>query len=58
MTEKLAGEVMLLNRGQDVRIIRPFNVAGPRQRPAGGFVLARWVEQWQQGKPLTRSQRS
>jgi len=52
-TAKLAGEVMLLNRGQDVRIIRPFNVAGPRQRPAGGFVLARWVEQWQQGKPLT-----
>ena len=52
-TAKLAGEVMLLNRGQDVRIIRPFNVAGPRQRAAGGFVLARWVEQWQKGEPLT-----
>jgi nucleoside-diphosphate-sugar epimerase len=52
-TAKLAGEVMMLNRWQDVRVIRPFNVAGPRQRPEGGFVLARWVEQWQRGKPIT-----
>lgn len=42
---KLAAEVMLQNRQNlDVRIIRPFNVAGPRQRPEGGFVLPRFVQ--------------
>lgn len=53
-TAKLAAEVMLLNRPQvDVRIIRPFNVAGPRQSPAGGFVLPRFIAQGLAGQPLT-----
>jgi len=53
-TAKLAAEVMLLNTTHlDVRIIRPFNVAGPRQSPAGGFVLPRMVQQALTGKPLT-----
>jgi len=53
-TAKLAAEVMLLNRTDvDVRIIRPFNVAGPRQSPAGGFVLPRFIAQGLSGKPLT-----
>lgn len=51
---KLAAETMLLNTpGLDVRIVRPFNVAGPRQRPDGGFVLPRFIRQALAGKPLT-----
>jgi UDP-glucose 4-epimerase len=51
---KLAAETMLLNTpGLDVRIIRPFNVAGPRQRPDGGFVLPRFIRQAKAGEPLT-----
>ncbi len=51
---KLAAETMLLNtRGLDVRIIRPFNVAGPRQREEGGFVLPRFIRQAKAGEPLT-----
>lgn len=51
---KLATEIMLLNSPRvDVRIIRPFNVAGPRQLPDGGFVLPRFVEQALAGEPLT-----
>jgi nucleoside-diphosphate-sugar epimerase len=43
---KLAAEFMLLNRKNlDVRIVRPFNVAGPGQRVDGGFVLPRFVRQ-------------
>jgi len=53
-TAKLAAEVMLLNRTDvAVRIIRPFNVAGPRQSPAGGFVLPRFIAQGLAGQPLT-----
>lgn len=53
-TAKLAAEVMLLNEPTlDVRIIRPFNVAGPRQSPAGGFVLPRFIDQALNGQPLT-----
>ena len=53
-TAKLAAEVMLLNTADlDVRIIRPFNVAGPRQSPAGGFVLPRMVQQALTGQPIT-----
>jgi len=53
-TAKLAAEVMLQNTADlDVRIIRPFNVAGPRQSPAGGFVLPRMVQQALTGKPIT-----
>lgn len=37
----------------DVRIIRPFNVAGPRQRAGGGFVLPRWIEQAKAGQDMT-----
>jgi UDP-glucose 4-epimerase len=51
---KLAGEMMLRNSYRmDVRVIRPFNVAGPRQMPGGGFVLPRFVEQALAGEPLT-----
>ena len=51
---KMAAETMLLNTtGLDVRIIRPFNVAGPRQRELGGFVLPRFIRQAKEGKPLT-----
>lgn len=51
---KLAAETMLLNTpGLDVRIIRPFNVAGPRQKPDGGFVLPRFIDQAKAGDPVT-----
>ena len=51
---KLAAETMLLNTpGLDVRIIRPFNVAGPRQKPDGGFVLPRFINQAKAHTPLT-----
>lgn len=51
---KLAAEVMLLNtEGLDVRIVRPFNIAGPRQQSRGGFVIPRFVEQALAGRPLT-----
>lgn len=51
---KLAAETMLLNAdGLDVRIIRPFNVAGPGQMPEGGFVIPRFVIQALTGKRLT-----
>ena len=52
-TAKLAAETMLLNMTNDVTIIRPFNVAGPRQRSEGGFVLPRFIEQARDGRPLT-----
>lgn len=53
-TAKFAAERMLLNTPDlDVRIIRPFNVAGPRQRPDGGFVLPRFIRQALAGEPLT-----
>lgn len=51
---KLAAETMLRNSaGLDVRIVRPFNVAGPRQRIEGGFVLPRFIAQARAGTPLT-----
>ena len=51
---KMAAETMLLNTPDlDVRIIRPFNVAGPRQREEGGFVLPRFIRQAKNGEPLT-----
>lgn len=40
-------------RGLEVRIVRFFNVAGPRQRAAGGSVLPRLVRQALRGQPLT-----
>lgn len=33
--------------------VRPFNVVGPGQSAAKGFVLPRWVEQIRAGEPLT-----
>lgn len=51
---KLAAETMLRNTtGLDVRIVRPFNVAGPGQLSEGGFVLPRFIEQALAGEPLT-----
>lgn len=46
---KLAAETSLLNlctvKGLDARIVRPFNVSGPRQSGKGGFVLPRFIGQ-------------
>lgn len=51
---KLAAETMLRNTpGLDTVIVRPFNVAGPRQRAEGGFVLPRFIGQALAGEPLT-----
>ncbi len=53
---KLAGETALIAlkaEGLDAVIVRPFNVAGPRQGGNGGFVLPRFVGQALAGKPLT-----
>ncbi|MBL8162466.1 MAG: NAD-dependent epimerase/dehydratase family protein [Anaerolineae bacterium] len=50
---KLAAECALRNSGQKAVIIRPFNVAGPRQSPKGGFVLPRFIEQARSNIPLT-----
>ena len=51
---KLAAETMLLNTEDlDVRIVRPFNVTGPRQLPDGGFVLPRFVSQVLNGQSPT-----
>lgn len=56
-TGKLAAETMVINRVRQGRIraviIRPFNVAGARQRTGGGFVIPRFVEQALTGQPLT-----
>jgi nucleoside-diphosphate-sugar epimerase len=54
---KLAAETMLVNTCQvtdlDAVIVRPFNVAGPRQSSKGGFVLPRFIEQATSGQDLT-----
>jgi len=54
---KLAAETALINacrsRGLNASIVRPFNVAGPRQSPKGGFVLPRFIQQSETGKPMT-----
>lgn len=50
---KLAAETMLRNSRIDVRIVRPFNVAGPRQSALGGFVLPRFIAQAKAGHDLT-----
>lgn len=51
---KLAAEVMLRNTaGLDVVVVRPFNIAGPRQGVAGGFVLPRFIAQARAGEALT-----
>jgi UDP-glucose 4-epimerase len=54
---KLASEIMLVNTVKIsnlwAAIVRPFNVAGPRQSGVGGFVLPRFVGCAQGQKPLT-----
>jgi len=54
---KLAMETALINttKVSDLQavIVRPFNVAGPRQGSKGGFVIARFVEQALKGEALT-----
>lgn len=54
---KLAAETAILNMAKvsplKAVIIRPFNVAGPRQAIEGGFVLPRFITQAIRGEPLT-----
>lgn len=54
---KIAAETALVNtsrvRGLHGVIVRPFNIAGPRQSFQGGFVLARFARQALLGEPLT-----
>ena len=54
---KLAAETALVNLTKvtdlQASIVRPFNVAGPRQSPQGGFVLPRFIDQGLSGEPLT-----
>jgi len=54
---KLAMETALINMTKVsplyAVIVRPFNVAGPRQKAEGGFVVPRFVGQALRGEPLT-----
>jgi nucleoside-diphosphate-sugar epimerase len=54
---KLLAEICVINKAKvtplKYHIIRPFNVAGPRQRSIGGFVIPRFVEAALAGKPIT-----
>lgn len=55
---KMLSEMALINKAKvDERLrfhlIRPFNVAGSRQKPDGGFVLPRFVISALTGQPLT-----
>ena len=50
---KLAAEQLARTDGIRVVSIRPFNVAGPRQSRAKGFVLPTFCEQALAGEPLT-----
>jgi len=54
---KLLAEIMIVNRakiaGLRYQIIRPFNVAGPRQLPDGGFVLPRFIIAMLTNQPIT-----
>lgn len=54
---KLAAEIAILNlcksRQLDARIVRPFNIAGPRQSGKGGFVLPRFIGQALAGYDIT-----
>ena len=54
---KLAAETALINLheqdGLDAVIVRPFNIAGPRQSGEGGFVLPRFLAQARLDLPLT-----
>ena len=54
---KLAAEIAVINTTKvsplHAVVIRPFNVAGPRQAVHGGFVLPRFIGQALRGEPLT-----
>jgi UDP-glucose 4-epimerase len=54
---KLAAETALINLNKvsslNVVIVRPFNIAGPRQSGRGGFVLPRFISQAIANIPLT-----
>ena len=54
---KLAAEISLINMARvtplEVSVVRPFNVAGPRQSGQGGFVLPRFITQALAGEPIT-----
>lgn len=53
---KTLTEAMTVNslaRGLRAFVIRPFNVAGPRQSRAGGFVMPTFVQQALSGRPIT-----
>lgn len=53
---KLTAEAMCVmsgERGLRTAVLRPFNVAGPRQSSDGGFVLPTFVQQALAGEPLT-----
>ncbi|MHA2009889.1 MAG: NAD-dependent epimerase/dehydratase family protein [Candidatus Hodarchaeales archaeon] len=54
---KMTAEVMLTNyaRVNDLhyQIVRPFNVAGPREQPDGGFVLPRFIVAALTNQPIT-----
>lgn len=51
-SERLIGQACC-DLGLEAVIVRPFNVAGPRQDPSGGFVVARFVAAVLAGEPLT-----
>ena len=42
-----------LHRGLKAIVVRPFNVVGPRQSRAGGFVMPTFVQQALAGDPIT-----
>jgi UDP-glucose 4-epimerase len=54
---KLAAEIALINSTKvtplKCSIVRPFNIAGPRQSGQGGFVLPRFIAQALLQQPLT-----
>lgn len=54
---KLASEVALINQakttGLQAIIVRPFNIAGARQNPEGGFVMPRFCDAAIEGNDLT-----
>jgi nucleoside-diphosphate-sugar epimerase len=53
---KLTCEAIIANsrlRGLRATVIRPFNVVGPRQNRAGGFVMPTFVQQALAGEPVT-----
>jgi nucleoside-diphosphate-sugar epimerase len=54
---KLTSEIASLNKAKVtnlfVNVVRPFNIAGPRQLPDGGFVLPRFIAAALAGRPLT-----